>query len=168
MIALHPLEKVLGNTSVFLEKVFSALAADGINVSNYELDHICYRVETKARYEELKTILGDYGELLTEAIIAGRPISTYKLNEPLVYKNIKISCIELPSPKQGSFFPEGFEHVEFVIDLSFQEFIKKYPRIKFDTSSSSKEINPDIIRKYGDFSVKFHHNTLEYIIEYLQ
>lgn len=164
----HPLEKSLGSISVFLKKVFSSLKKDGIDVSGYELDHICYRVETLERYHKLKKVLEKHGKLLSETIIAGRPIATYKLKELFIFRDKTIKCIELPCPKKSSPYQEGFEHVEFVINLSFQDFMKKYPSIKFETGASSKEVNPDIQIKYAGFSVKFHHNTLEYVIKYLQ
>ena len=62
--------EILGNPDGFLRTIFSHLASDQIDVSNSELDHICYRVETEARYEELKNILEtSYAVLLSEAII---------------------------------------------------------------------------------------------------
>jgi predicted metalloenzyme YecM len=51
---LNTIEGVLGDATPFLKKVFAALKKDNINVSEYELDHICYRVETVERYNELK------------------------------------------------------------------------------------------------------------------
>jgi len=36
------------------------------------------------------------------------------------------------------------EHVKFVIDTGFQEFMKKYENISFDIKSLQKKINPDI------------------------
>ena len=165
---MHPCEKVLGNTSPFLLNIFNSLKIDGIDVSNYELDHICYRFDTTERYLELKKMISEFWKILTETQIWWREISTYKLDDPIIYDNRKIWCIELPSPKKNSHYPEWYEHVEFVIDTSFEEFMKLYKNIEFGTKAMSKEINPDITRKYGWCSVKFHHATLEYVIKYLQ
>ena len=41
-------------------------------------------------------------------------------------------------------------------------------QINFGTKSISKEVNPTVVLKYHGFSVKFHHNTLEYAIKYLE
>jgi len=41
----------------FLETIFSHLSEDGIDVSHYTLDHICYRVETMEEYEDMKKII---------------------------------------------------------------------------------------------------------------
>lgn len=165
---MDTIEKILGNAAPFLQRVFALLEKDGIDISSYELDHICYRVETSDRYEELKQTLFIFGSLLSESQIGGRAISTFKLNGSINFKERKIWCIELPAPKKGSFYREGYEHVEFVIDLEFEKFMELYPQINFSTKSISKEINPTIAIKYDGFSVKFHHKTLEYVIKYLE
>lgn len=161
------MENILGPITPFLDRIFQFLDQDGIDVSLYELDHVCYRVETKEEYERLKTQLQPLGELLTESLIGGRLIATFKLFEPIRYKKRKIWCLELPSPKAGSPYKEGYEHVEFVIDKPFDDFMSLYPALTFKTKGMSKEVNPDISRKYGDLAVKFHHHTIEYVIRYL-
>jgi len=161
----HP--KMLPNPTPFLDKLFRNLEKDGVNVSDLLLDHICYRVETVEAYDTMKAFLAKNGEELTESIIGGRPIVTFLLNDPIVYKNRTINCLELPAPKNGSFYKEGYEHVEFVIKESFSEIIDRYPNVQFDTKGMQKPINPDIRIAYTDCSVKFHHQTLEYVIRYL-
>ena len=158
---------LLGSPNTFLDNLFQYLSKKKITVSNYELDHICYRVATEERYQTLKKALSNLGELLTESQIAGRAIASIKLNEPLMYKNRKIEVIELPAPKKGSFYKEGFEHVEFVIDVPFVDFMAAHPHLNFVTKDLKKSVNPGITLKETDFSVKFHHHTLEYVIRYL-
>lgn len=160
-------EKILGPIIPFLDQIFHHLAEDKIDVDDYELDHICYRVESEERYLELKKLLSDYGELLTETIIGGRPISTFKLHTPYRYNKRKIYCLELPAPKEGSPYSEGYEHVEFVIQAPFQAFISQYPNLEFKTKGMQKPVNPEISRKYPGMSVKFHHHPIEYVIKYL-
>lgn len=162
------IEKILNSSIPFLEKVFEALEKDKINVSKYELDHICYRVETLERYEELKKELLEYGTLLNEAQIGGRAISTFKLNKSIIFGERRIWCFELPAPKKGKPYPEGYEHVEFVIDMDFDEFMRLYPQTVFDTETITREINPDISIEHNGFTIKFHHQTLEYVIKNLQ
>lgn len=148
----------------FLTNIFNNLSNDKIDVSNFELDHICYRVESEERYFYYKNILLKYGKILSENIIGWREITTFKLDEPIIYKNRQISVLELPSPKVWSDYKEWFEHIEFVIKESFEEFIKKYNYISFDLKDINKKVNPDIRINYKNSSVKFHHNSLEYII----
>ena len=163
---MHPIEIKLKNINSFLEKIFKLLKQDNINISLCELDHICYRVETLEKYEELKIFLRNFGTQLTEVTIGGRFISNFKLNTPIIFDKRKIYLVELPSPKQGTNYKEVFEHVEFVISDSFDTFMKKYNTIKFDTTDLSKSFNQSITINYENCSVKFHQNSLEYVIKY--
>ena len=161
------IDSLLGNPTSFLDLIFQYLKEKKVAVSNYELDHICYRVETEERYQQLKKALTDLGELLTESQIGGRAIASIKLDEPIIYKNRKIEVVELPAPKKGSFYQEGFEHVEFVIDVPFADFIAAHTSLDFITKDLKKSVNQGVTLKETDFSVKFHHHTLEYVIRYL-
>lgn len=161
------IEQILGPIKPFLDELFNELAKDQIEVSHYELDHICYRVETLQRYQELVEQLSPLGPLLTESIIGGRPISTFKLSTPIRYQDRVISCLELPAPKVGSPYTEGFEHAEFVIDVPFEIFMEKYAGLHFRTKGMLKTVNPEISRKYPRLSVKFHYYPIEYVIKYL-
>jgi predicted metalloenzyme YecM len=151
----------------FLDRLFLHLDEVGIAVSAFELDHICYRVETMERYKELKTELQKRGTLLTESQIGGRPISSYKLHKPIQYLGRNIAVIELPAPKPGSHYPEGWEHVEFVLGYHPAKFLEQYPNLKFKTKALSKSINPDVSLQFDGFAVKFHEHSLAYVIQYL-
>jgi len=45
------------------------LEKDKIDVSSYELDHICYRVESQERYNFVKNIFLEESKLLSEVLI---------------------------------------------------------------------------------------------------
>jgi predicted metalloenzyme YecM len=162
------INKTLWEYSIFLDKIFKNLENDKIDISNYELDHICYRVESYQKYLEIKNQLLEISILLTETLIWWRNISTFKLNKPLIYKKRKIYLIELPSPKKWSNYSDWYEHIEFVIDESFESFIKKYSNIIFNKKAIKKRINPDIKIEYKNSSVKFHHSNLEKVIIFEQ
>lgn len=156
---------IFGTTvQLFLDRVFMWLEKCQIDVSGYELDHLCYRVSTQEAYEFFKNSMSSRADMLAENMIAWRPIVTYKLYTPVVYKNREIYVIEFPAPKTWSDYEEWFEHVEFVISVGFEEFIQTHSLVTFDTKDISKEVNPDIRVKFDGFSVKFHHNSLEYVI----
>ena len=154
------ISKFLWNFNQFLDRIFENLKKDNIDISNYELDHICYRVSTIEKYDILKNIISSYWILLAENIISGRNISTFKLDRPIIYKNRKIHLLEIPSPKKGSHYDDWFEHVEFVINCSFDDFMNKYSDINFITKDINKKVNPDIKIKYDNYSVKFHKDSL--------
>ncbi|MCH8519341.1 MAG: VOC family protein [Nanoarchaeota archaeon] len=162
-----PIE-VLPSPFNFLEKIFNEIQELNIDISSFECDHICYRVETYERYKELKNKLQTIGEFLSEEIIANRPISTFKLFAPIKFKDKTISCLELPAPKENSSYNEGFEHIEFVINESFSTFMQKYPNLTFKISSINKQMNPEISLELKGGTIKFHHNSLEYVVKYLQ
>lgn len=161
------MQNVLKSPKLFLDKIFNWLTEEGIDVANYELDHICYRVSSMKRYQEICDIMSIHGQLLSETIINDRPISSFRLEEAIIYGDRKISVFEIPSPKPGSLYEEGYEHVEFVIPHKLESFMDMYPDIQFDTSGIFKKVNADIRIKGQGFSVKFHNQSLEYVIKYL-
>ena len=164
---MNTLFQLLPEPFDFLDQVFIHLDHSAIDVSSFELDHICYRVETLDLYHDLKTQLQELGTTLTESNINSRPIFTVKLFQPIVYKNRKIYCLELPSPKPGSFYKEGWEHVEFVIEDTLEAFLESYPKVSFDQKGLTKKVNADLKIQFPGCSVKFHEQSLEYVIKYL-
>lgn len=148
----------------FLERLFKALSKDGIDVSTFDLDHLCFRVETMERYTELKGKLLVEGTLLGEHEIGGRPIATVRLHVPFIVQDRSIVVIELPAPKPGSPYPEGYEHVEFVVDMEPLEFAARYPALDWDLSGAHKTVNADVRRNYDGYSVKFHRRALADVI----
>lgn len=124
-----------------------------------EADHICYRVETDERYRELVEQLQTSAELLGENMVGGRLIATFQLDEPLVAGGWQISYLELPAPKAGSEYPEGLEHVEFVVlGGNLERFIACHAHLadKFSHKAMTKELNPELGLKAAGISVKFH------------
>lgn len=164
---MNTLTTLLGDPFPFLSRVFQSLVLDNMDVTSFELDHICYRVATVERYVALKTALAALGTLLTESNINGRPIATFKLETPIIFESRSIYLLELPAPKASSPYAEGYEHVEFVIPSSLESFIQAHPDITFDTSAMHKPVNPDVSIAYDRFRVKFHTHPLEYVIQYL-
>ncbi len=154
--------------SSFLDRLFSHLGDDGIDVSRYILDHICYRVATTLEYDEMCEELSTQWRLLSETMIWVRMIATYRLDEPIRYQDREIWCVEIPSPKSWSPYPTWWEHAEFVIDTTFDEMMSQHSGVSWHTDAMRKSINPDISIKYPWLSVKFHHHTLEYVIEYFE
>ena len=147
--------KILGDYSQMLDIIL-----DGIKKLNIDTplvcDHICYRVETNQRYEEIKNNLRAYSSLAGETLVSGRLISIFKLNAPIKYKDLSISCIELPAPKEGSKYLEGWEHAEFVIP-KLNNFITNNENVSFNTKAMNRELNPELGYKINEeYQVKFH------------
>ena len=163
----------LGSPQNFLQKVFHFLVENGIDCSNFYLDHICYRLDSKAQYLELRKALAKQHDLINESMVNGRPIAIFKLVDPflfeehtkLVSRTRAIEILELPSPKENSLYKSGWEHVEFVIDEALEAFIARYPYLDFETKGLDKKLNKDVRLSAKDFSIKFHEQSLEEIIK---
>ncbi len=149
----------------FLDALFRGLAAAGVKADGLFLDHICYRVASLAAYEARKAELVRHGVLLHEALIGGRKIAAVKLRDPIPYMERRIPLVELPAPKAGSPYPEGWEHAELVIPQSFAAFMALHPNLAWDTAATAKAHNPELrLALPGGLSAKFHHASLEDVI----
>lgn len=150
---------------IFLARVFSEIENANIDLKDWLIDHICYRTSSEENYQESKNYFANLGELLIESEVNGRLIATYKLDEPIKYRDYIIPLVEVPAPKKGKITFEGFEHIEVVIDCSFEDILEAYPHCSFETKGTSKELNPELEIEFGDCAIKFHHQSLEEVIE---
>ena len=135
-------------------------------MKNFPIDHLCYRTDSLECYEKSKKFFSTIGHLLIEGPISGRPIATYKLLEPIHFENYSVDVVEVPAPKVGKETPEGFEHIELVIDTSFDHFIEEHPHLTFDRKGLSKEHNKELAIKLEAGVIKLHHMTLEDVIKH--
>ena len=134
--------------------------------THWHPDHLCYRVDSQERYQEMKTLLGGWGsQLLAETEVNGRPIASYLLTNPIPFGNHRIRVLELPAPKPSAPHEEGFEHMELVCDRTFQELQKMFPSPLWKTYGTKKSFNPELEFKMGKRNIKFHHQSLESVIQ---
>lgn len=148
----------------FLDEIFTWMKSENFSIQHWSIDHLCYRVSNVDHYEERKNDFSRFSDLLVESEVNGRPISTFKLKEPIHFKGRIIDLIELPAPKSGKEYTEGFEHIEVVIPIPFQELIDAYPHLNFDSSALDKHDNQEIKLRLDEFQIKFHHSSLESVI----
>lgn len=154
----------LPDPQAFLERLFAALEQAGVDVSGMPLDHLCYRVGTMERYAQLKQALCDDGELLAETIIGGRPIATFRLHAPIIHGHRGIHLVELPAPKPGRPYAEGWEHAEFVVNEDLLTFTERHPLVTWDLGDLHKPMNADVRLHLGEMNVKFHRMALDEVI----
>lgn len=147
----------------FLEKVFADLKAQSIDVGRFQMDHACFRVQTQKEYQDYKNQFLKIADLLIESPVNGRMISTLELKEPIYFEGRVLRVIELPSPKEGSSYATGFEHVEFVVDQSFEGIQSQYPNQNWEISN--KVFNAEMSLKLPSCSIKFHHLPLKAVVE---
>lgn len=162
----------LPSPTPFLTQLFTALEPVTGALDHLELDHLCYRVESVARYEQLRDSLLAENELLVESPVNGRRIATFRMAAPFRFRKRSIWLLELPEPKAGSAYPEGYEHVEFVTDRplpAFADWLTDKLGVSsqdIDRSGADKALNADLrLRLPGGLSVKFHELSLDQVIE---
>lgn len=159
------LKKIIGDYQSFLRDVLDEVKAEGFDMGDFvQLDHICYRTESREAYDNKKQELTSSANLLGETMVNGRPIATFRLHQPIVVDGWRIDSLELPAPKEGSHYPEGLEHIEFVLYDDLPSFLQKYPDKEFDLKSVNRGINPEAGYKIGNYSVKFHLLNLPTVI----
>lgn len=164
-VTLPLLKNILESVPAFIVAVHDETREAGLDLSNFEIDHFCFRVESLSQYDHYKKEMKVFGNLLSEAKINGRPIATFKLNQPIKFLDKEVSCLEIPSPKEGAPYPLGLEHLECVVEEPLSVFIQRYPLLSFDTRAIKKPINAEIALKLpSGKSVKFHNQSLESVI----
>jgi len=139
----------------------------GIDISDKEIDHVCYRCSTVREYQQVCDDLLAFGEILLNSMIGGRPIAMVALREPILFCHWSVRCIEVTCPKPGKVHQRGLEHAEVVIGTEndsiynskpqLEDFARQYPAIQFDEKAMHKEANADLsLTLVKGMSVKFH------------
>jgi predicted metalloenzyme YecM len=153
---MSELKQIIGDYPAFLDDIISRVIAEGFDMTDFvQIDHMCYRTTSLENYASKKSELASVAKLLGETTINGRPISTFRLSEPVMHAPWRIDAIELPVPKVGSEHQEGLEHVEFVLFDDMPTFLKKYDGKPFEMRAADRGINPEIGLPLGELSVKF-------------
>lgn len=150
--------------SLFLEKLFFELKELNVSHETWDIDHLCFRTESLDHYEKIKTDFALFSDLLIESPVNGRPIATYKLKKAWNFQSHFIDLIEVPAPKANKIVRPGFEHIEVVYPLSFDEIQNHYPTLYFEENTNHKKFNPELVANLKCGDIKFHHQSLENII----
>ena len=149
----------------FLRLLFADLEQKQIVLpAHWDIDHLCYRTSSLTQYEELKTTFSGFAKLLIESDVNGRPIATYKLHQAIHFKEWLIDVVELPAPKASKPTPAGFEHIEVVCDVPFAYFEKQYSHLNLKMDGLKKDFNQEFEIFLGERNLKFHHLSLESVI----
>jgi predicted metalloenzyme YecM len=146
---------------IFLDTIFENIKTAGLDVKGLKLDHVAYYTATKEEYDQIKPEFEKLGRFDHEAIIGNRRVGVIKLNHPFVYDSYKIEAAELIEPKEGEEHSSGWEHAEFVTDEEYEDILKRYPNVKWETSSMDRPIYSHVTAILDkDLKVKFHHNSI--------
>lgn len=163
---------VIIDYSAFLDEFLEKIEELEIDISQYELDHLGYQCSSTKDYENKKYEFLGQAKLLDEKVIGGRRVGFLKLYSPIKYKNRNLSytinALELIEPKANQKYTSALEHGEFIIKESFDDFMRKYPAINWDTSSINQQDFPMIKLRLGtQMQVKFHYEHILDIINKL-
>lgn len=158
-------QAILGDYETFLSTILQQVADAGFDLADFsQIDHMCYRTTSLENYEAKKQELAGVSKLLAETMINERPICTFRLHDPVLHDKWRVDAIELPAPKEGATYPEGLEHIEFVLYDDIPTFLEKYKDKNFELRAADRGINPEIGYKLGDYTVKFHLLSLTTVV----
>ena len=163
---MHSFHSFLSEGSDFLAEALRLMCEKQLPLKkHWHIDHLCFRVETEEEYESYKKLLNSHCRLLIESMVGGRNISTFKLDQPMVVKGRFVDLIELPAPKPNSPYSTGFEHLEIVMDHTFEQLKSNLAGNVYNESGLQKDFNADLaIALSENYVVKYHHQSLESVI----
>jgi predicted metalloenzyme YecM len=172
----------------FQEKAESLLSQYDIDVTDKEIDHLCMRFDKKEIVDELVNhlVLEKGAYIISKKKIAGRDIFILKLAEPIKFLGHDVYFLELPYPKVGHAFANGWEHFEVVLesdastpDEMLEIFHSNFPHVNLSELLDQKVItigapivdegkqapNPDVTIRGDGLVIKFHPASIEKIVE---
>lgn len=145
---------ITDNFDIFASSLISQLPFD---ISSLQLDHFGYQTSSSEDYESLKRKSNVIGDLISENIVSNRRIAIFRFKEPFKYQNYNILGFELVEPKENQIYKSELDHLEFVIPVTFDEYISQHPNVEWDISAKDREEFPKIsIHLQDGKSIKFH------------
>jgi uncharacterized protein len=149
----------------FLNQLYSEFNSSFLTFpKHWHIDHICYRTSTLEQYVILKKAFLDFSDLVIESPVNGRNISTFALKKPLIFNEHYIYNVELPEPKSGSHYQDGFEHIEMVCDKPLDSLTTLYPKLNWKPLPNTKHYNSELRCDFKTGSIKFHNQSLASVI----
>ena len=98
----------------FSQRIIAFVHLLGLEGLSLHCDHAALRVNNSQTAQLLADEFSQYGDIISNNMINGRPILIIKLAEPLVMGKMNIQCVELPFPSDKAYPVEGWEHIELV------------------------------------------------------
>ena len=150
----------------FVPNLLDLVKESGIDVSDYLMDHVCCRTFDMSSFESIFARWRMFASRVHTSEVNGRPIHALFLEKQFTISGRIVRVIELPAPKPGQTYPEGWEHVEFVVDETLERFMSRYKTHQFDTKSLNGELNSAVgLPLSFGLRAKFHQLPLERMIE---
>jgi len=145
---------ITNNLSNFISTLISLVPFD---VSELQLDHFAYQTSSMKDYDNLKKESLEIGVLVSENIVGGRRVGIFKFEKPIQSNGYEILGFELIEPKEGQVCKSELDHIEFVIPVSFDEYLHLHQDVDWNLSAKDRDEFPKLSLKFEDGkSVKFH------------
>jgi predicted metalloenzyme YecM len=161
-------EDILGDYRAFVAQQRDRLATRGIDITPYELSHLCYRVPEWEEYVRLRGHLERHAIANRENFWNGRPISLIVLREPLdVLEGQTVPLIELIPPVHQRVYKMGLEHLGVVVGDTFDSFVEVHkPVLTGQQFQGPRSIPDPVYILFEDFThVKFYRLSLQASVE---
>lgn len=104
-----------------------------INLTDYQIDHLALRANSKEKAKNWLTELLKYGKILSSNIVNHRPIYLIELDEPVNFIGQPVDVIELPFPKNKQYPQETWEHIEIVMPFLLNESVESWVNRIYNT-----------------------------------
>ncbi|WP_394153518.1 VOC family protein [Vibrio maritimus] len=179
---------MLNKIDDFLDNIQALCSLLAIDLSAYQADHIALRINDAELAKAAHQAWLEYGKVISEAQINGRPIIVLEFDNAVQSHGWSIECLELPYPAICKTHPvEDWEHVEFVVpsnaltaEAFLQDLYKLFPNlerqleqakqqgVKVKLSSPKGEgerlANPTVAFKLNNICIKLHPHSLKNIV----
>lgn len=110
-----------GDLSQFEQKILQITQTIGLDLSQFQIDHLAVRMNTVETALEWRDLLLENATLLKESEVNGRPIGLFELQQAVKFCGQFVKIVELPFPKCKIYPVEGWEHSEVVVPFLEKE-----------------------------------------------
>ena len=111
-----PVEDIIGDYKAFAALQRDRLLTRGIDITPYELSHICYRVPEWDEYVRVRGLLERHAVANREGFWNGRPMSLILFDHLEVLEGKAMPMIELIPPVHQRVYRMGLELLGVVVD----------------------------------------------------
>ncbi len=163
-----PIEEIIGDYKGFAAQQRDRLLTRGIDISPYELSHICYRVPEWDQYLRVRSQLERHAISNRENVWNGRPISLIVFDDLEVLDGKRLPMIELIPPVHQRVYKMGCEHIGFVVsEEGFDAFVEEHKPVLTGQQFQGPDSTPDpVYILMEDFThVKFYRLSLQASVE---
>lgn len=111
----------------FITELESRLNKINIDLEDYLVDHVCYRVSSTSEYQVLFDMFREESVLYTTKHFHERKFHLFVLKDSLKHKSISVPYLEFSEPGGSDDYSTGFQHLEFHSNLAVMDLIKGNP-----------------------------------------